>query len=179
MKQFWSQIADILERDKAISKQTANTLKKDFVGRSKPEICDFLLTAGLVSKKDLLQALSKYYQVPPFDVEGYFFSHLLLRQFPKDFLLRNVIIPVEVLAGDNIVTMVAGDPSDTSLLPKIGEYVSYVVQFFVGIDRDITDAVKSYYEEPLTVTDADQYIAEEEEEKKALEIEKRKLDSEE
>ena len=36
------------------------------------------------------------------DPIGYFFDHYLLIKFPKDFLLRNLVIPIEVVE-DNIL----------------------------------------------------------------------------
>jgi hypothetical protein len=138
---------------------------------------NFLLDEGFVDKEDLLAALSKYYNTPAFDVDGYFFDHRLLLEFPKGFLLRNMIIPVAVFAGDNILTVVCNDPSDASLLPKIGEHVSYDLDLLVGIAPRITSAVKEFYDDSLTVTDDLEYVpAEEREEKIALEMAKRKID---
>ena len=174
---FIDRLASILVRDKAIKEQMGDTLCKEFKGRSKEVVDNFLLTEGLVDEASLLKALSEVYQVPAFDVEGYFFSHFLLHQLPKDLLLRNCIIPLEVLAGENILSVVASDPHDENLLPKIGEHVSYDLNFLVGICPQIRRAINTFYDDPLTITDEYEAVpAEEIEEKKALEIAKRMID---
>ena len=68
--------------------------------------------------------------------------------FPKDMLLRNAIIPLEV--DENMMIMVASEPDDPELLFEIGEYVSYDIQFYVGLGRDICDAVKEFYDKSDT-----------------------------
>lgn len=105
---------------------------------------DFLLSEGIVEQDELLQALSQYYQAPSFDVVGYFFETHLLRMFPKDMLLRNEIIPLQV--DENMMIVVAANPNDSELLFEIGENVSYDIRFHVGVARDICDAVKEYYD---------------------------------
>ncbi len=177
MKQFWAGIADILEKNKAISSDTAKMIKQEFTRNTEVEIDEFLLSEGLVDKENLLRALSRYFKVPAFDVEGYFFSHMLLRQFPEDFLMRNNIIPLEIVE-DEILIMIASNPFDENLLPRIGEYVSYDIQFYVGLAQAIRDTIEEYYDDSLTEPiDDETMLREQEEEKKALEIAKRIIDS--
>jgi len=108
----------------------------------------FLLEEGLVQPDVLLKAMSLCYKVPSFDAADYFFEYPLLHFFPKDFLLNNGIIPAEL--DEDILIIVAADPSDPELLAKIGEFVSYDIQFCVGIYQDICDAVEEYYDRALT-----------------------------
>lgn len=120
---------------------------------------DFLVEQALIDRDDLLRALSVYFQVPPFDVVGYFFDTHLLHMFPKGFLLRNAIIPREV-EGD-IMIMIASEPDLPDLLSQIGEHVSYDIQFEVGLQTDICDAVKEFYDESITQVDQDEDLREE------------------
>ena len=103
------------------------------------------MSEGIVQKSDLLETLSQYYNVPSFDVKGHFFQMNLLHSFPKNFLVRNAIVPLEV--DQNILIMVASDPSNEELLPLIGKYVSFDIRFNVGIYQDIIDAAREYYDE--------------------------------
>jgi len=105
---------------------------------------EFLLSEGIIEKEHMLEALSEYFQVPSFDVAGYFFETHLLRMFPKDMLLRNEIVPLQV--DENMMIMIAANPSNPDLLFEIGENVSYDIRFHVGIGTDISDAVKEYYD---------------------------------
>src|SRR5579863_1149364 len=114
---------------------------------------EFLLSEGLLDTENLLQALSEYYQVPSFDTVGYFFERHLLHMFPKEMLLRNEIIPMQV--DENMMIVVAAKPDNPDLLFEIGEYVSYDIRFYVGVARNICDAVEEYYDKADTEVDED------------------------
>src|ERR1700751_1116209 len=75
---------------------------------------EFLLSEGILDNENLLQALSEYFQVPSFDVAGYFFERHLLHMFPKDMLVRNEIIPMQV--DENMMIMIAAKPDNPDLL---------------------------------------------------------------
>ncbi|HLJ31639.1 MAG TPA: hypothetical protein VKU36_04330 [Candidatus Babeliales bacterium] len=112
------------------------------------QIDEFLLSEGILDQESLLEALSEYYQVPSFDVEGYFFERHLLHMFPKSLLLRNEMIPLQV--DENMMIMIAAQPNNPDLLAEIGEYVSYDIRFYVGVARNICDAVEEYYDKADT-----------------------------
>ena len=120
---------------------------------------DFLLSEGIVEQEHLLEALSVYFQVPSFDALGYFFETHLLRMFPKDMLLRNEIVPLQV--DENMMIMIAANPANPDLLFEIGENVSYDIRFYVGIARDICDAVKEFYDKSDVEDPVDEDIREE------------------
>ena len=158
MKQegFVEGLTKILQKRKVIDEQEAKSLQNLFKGANKPNFDDFLLDEGLVDKDDLLNALAEYYQVPAFDVVGYFFNHATVRMFPKEFLASNGIIPIE--RDENILIMVASNPSDPELLPRVGNYVSYDIQFRVGIRQDIYNAIEEFFERSLTEVDYDENL---------------------
>lgn len=138
---------NVLEQDKAQS------FVKLFHERGQQSFVEFILEQGFVSRDDLLNALSEYYKVPAFDALGYFFEHELVRKFPKESMLRYNYIPVEL--DQNMLMVVTGNPDNEDLLDEIGNYVSYVPQLMVGLETDIADAVKEFYEESLTSFDMD------------------------
>jgi len=109
---------------------------------------EFLLSEGILDTENLLEALSEYYQVPSFDVVGYFFERHLLHMFPKEMLVRHEIIPMQV--DENMMIVVAAKPDNPDLLFEIGEYVSYDIRFYVGVARNICDAVEEYYDKADT-----------------------------
>lgn len=157
---FVDAFTQILLRQHCLKRDEALAIKKIFFDRSQEAFDDFLLQEGLISRTEILNALSTYYQVPSFDVIGYFFEYRLLHEFPKDFLLRHEIIPLE--REEDTLFVVASHPNDANLLAQIGEYVSYDIQFLVGIARDITDAVKEFYDKSPTEVLMDQDLDEEE-----------------
>lgn len=145
---YVNKLTDILVELKAITPEMNKQLEENFAQSSHERFDDFLLDQGLVSKEDILKALSILYQVPYMDVDGYFFDSFLLQKFPEDFLMRNVIIPYE--QDENMLLVVAADPSDQELLVKIGAHVSYDIRFNVGIHTDIINMIRMYYNKSLT-----------------------------
>ncbi len=120
---------------------------------------EFLLSEGILDTENLLEALSHYYQVPSFDVVGYFFERHLLHMFPKEMLVQHEIIPMQV--DENMMIVVAAQPDNPDLLFEIGEYVSYDIRFYVGVARNICDAIEEYYDKADTEVDEDEDIREE------------------
>jgi hypothetical protein len=148
---FVEKLADAFVRLQVFSEQEAENLVKEFQGRAKGRIDEFLLDEGIVDRETLLKALQAVYGVAPFDVRGHFFNHQLLLFFPKDFLLNHGIIPLDV--DDEIMTIVMSNPEDEEVLETLGGYVEYSVNVFVGIQRDITDAIEEYYDEDVITAD--------------------------
>lgn len=146
---FVKDLLQLLIVNGAFNEQEGIKAERAFYETDRDQFDEFLLDEGLVERDVLLKALSQYYQVPSFDVDGFFFEHALLRQFPKDVLLRHEIIPC-VVDENEFLVVVAAHPDDEELLSVIGEFVSYDVRFNVGIARDICDAVKEFYETSLT-----------------------------
>src|SRR5437667_10345403 len=145
---FVTELSDILVAQKIISIQEAKAIQKAFHDSDKDQFDEFLLDEGIIEEVDLLDALAEYYQVPAFDVVGHFFESLELHKFPKEVLLANEFIPLEV--EDNIMIVVASNPNDPDLLEIIGDNVSYDIQFRVGIAREITDAIKEFFDKAVT-----------------------------
>jgi hypothetical protein len=151
---FVSKLADAFVKLQIFSAEEAESLVKEFQGRAKGRIDDFLLDEGIVDRETLLKALQAVYGVAPFDVRGHFFNHQLLLFFPKDFLLNQGFIPLDV--DDEIMTIVMSNPEDEETLDTLSRYVSYNVNVFVGIRRDISDAIEEYYDEDVVTADIEE-----------------------
>lgn len=150
---FVDKFTEILIQKKAITKETAAALKKDFHNRTSVPLEEFLIEEGLVEESDVLEALSVYYQVPPIDVTGVFFEHHLVTMFPQSLMKRKRFIPFK--HDGDILIVVASNPRDPELPDIIGDYVSYDVAFMVGIKRDITNAIEEFYQLAPTEVDLD------------------------
>lgn len=153
-KTFVERLVDIFVQKNIVASDKAKAIKKLFYDRTKPSFVSFLIEEDLISREHILNALSEYYKVPAFDVVGYFFDHMLLHKFPKDVLLRNAMIPLEV--DQSTLIVIAGQPDNPELLDILGDCVSYDIRFLVGIELDITDAIKEFYE--LAVTEVPEDI---------------------
>ena len=66
-------------------------------------------------------------------------------------MLNQGFIPLDV--DDEIMTIVMSNPEDEETLDTLSRYVSYNVNVFVGIRRDIGDAVEEYYDEDVVTSD--------------------------
>lgn len=161
---FAAELADVLIEYHGMTVKAAEGIKRSFGESDTEAFDDFLLEEGLIEKEDLLDALSRYYKVPSFDVDGYFFQTMLLHEFPKDFLLRHEMIPLEV--DEDILVMVTANPLKDGLMHAIGDFVSYDVTFYVGITRDICDAVKEFYDKSVTQVQEDESLDEEHDEER-------------
>lgn len=148
-KLFVDKFIAILIHHKIIKKEEGTAISAGFFASSIDNFLEFLIDEGLITKENVLKALSYYYFVPYFDVTGYFFDHKLLLVFPKDLLLRLEVIPLE--QDEQILMVVASEPDNENILPALGEYIPSDIQFRVGLGRDITDAIKEFYDEALTV----------------------------
>lgn len=151
---FIIRLADALVRIQFFSETEADNLVKEFQDRAKGRIDEFLLDEGVVDREKLLKALQIVYSVAPFDVRGHFFNHQLLMFFPKDFLINKAIIPLDV--DDEIMTVVMSNPEDEETLETLGRYASYSVNVFVGVERDIIDAIEEYYDEDVVTADVNE-----------------------
>lgn len=169
-KEFIQKLTDIFTRQNVITPQEAAVMHKAFADADSDDFVEFLIDEGLMDTTRMLTALGVYYQVPSFDVEGYFFEHNVLHEFPKEFLLRYGIIPLE--RDENMMIVIASEPDDDELLPAIGNHVSYDIRFLVGIRRHICDAVKEFYDRAITEVQAD----EDRREEHALEMEERGME---
>lgn len=147
-KGFEAGFLEVLVQLAFITPEDAIELLKRYDESDVDQFDEFLLSEGILEQEELLQALSQYYHVPSFDVVGYFFETHLLRMFDKSMLLRNEIIPMQV--DENIMIVVAANPDNSELLFEIGENVSYDIRFYVGVARDICNAVKEYYDKADT-----------------------------
>lgn len=157
--EFIQKLTEILVAQNVVTASEGEIMRASFADTDSDSYVEFLVDEGLVDTTRMLTALGAYYQVPSFDVDGYFFEYHVLHEFPKDFLLRNEIIPLE--RDENMLIVVAAEPDDEELLPAIGNHVSYDVRFLVGIRRDIIDSVEEFYERAITEVNADEDIREE------------------
>jgi hypothetical protein len=146
---FAQELCDILEKNKVIAQKESEAMHKTFKDSEYDQFDNFLLAEGFIEKSDLLRALSQYYSIPSFDVTGYFFNSLLIREYPKDFLISNAIIPLES-EDDGMVIVIAANPDAIGLESRMREHASYNAEFLVGLKRDILSAIIEFYDKSIT-----------------------------
>jgi len=166
---FVTKLCSILAKQKVFSDKNARELATLFKKSQKENFDNFLLEDGFVSKEQLLDALSMYFQTPAFDVSGYFFNHELVIIFPKDELHRYACIPLWL--EEDILTVVASEPNNPAVRDFINEYVDFGIELYVGIRLDITNAITEFYDRAVTEVDENgEATAEEKEELEEINI---------
>ena len=153
---------------KAIKPDDAQEFKREYEQGEAVRFEDYLIDEELVEKEDLLRALKKYYNVPAMDVMGEIFDHDLLKEFPQDVLLRNCCIPYRV--DDDIMIIIAADPTNEELDAILGEFVSYDFAYYVGIPRHIDMMIKDFYQKEMYKEDFEDIIDEEARERDTIHI---------
>jgi hypothetical protein len=145
---FAQDLAALLVAKKLWTHDQAQSLQKVFEESDIDHFADFLVEEGMVEREVLLDALSDYYKVPAVDVGDLFFERSLLIKFPEDFLVRHGVIPLE--REENMLMVVASDPSDDEMVSELRGFVSYDIKCLVGLRQDIIDAIREYYDPALT-----------------------------
>ena len=153
-KSFVDRFAEALVKNNFMKEAEAESLIQEFHGRAKGNIVSFLLSEGILEHEEILKALGSVYGTPSFDVRGHFFNHQWLLFFPKDLLIEKALIPLEV--EDDLMTVVMSNPEDEDTIERLGEYVSYNVNVYVGIEEDIVDSVKEYYDEDVITAETEE-----------------------
>ncbi len=158
-EQFIHDLSAILVKKGSLTEKNAVEIQQAFEESPSDSYHAFLLDEGFVDREDLLAALSTYYNVPSFEAQGYFFDEILVRDFPKDVLLRHAVIPLKIESG--ILFLVAADPQEPDLAVVLGHYTNAEMVFFVGLRESICDAVKEFYDISLMEEEQDEDLREE------------------
>ena len=109
---------------------------------------EFLIEEEIVTKPELLEALSQYYELPALDVIGEFFDHHFLTLIPKSVLTNNIVLPYR-REGD-ILTVVAAQPDNPKLPEILARHISHEIVFMVGYGPDIIETIDEFYDESIT-----------------------------
>jgi hypothetical protein len=155
-------LINILAERGVLKAEDAGSLKREFETNDAQHFEDFLLEEGLVEKDELLQALQQLYGVRAIDVLGEMFDHDLLVMIPKDVLLRNFCLPY--YREENILFVITNDPSNDELVEILQKFVSYDIEFFVGIPMHIDMMIKDFYQDELYEIDPEENVAQAEHE---------------
>jgi hypothetical protein len=171
---FIDDFCSLLQRNRALKDRDVSALKKAFANRSDLTFEEFLIDENVISREDLLKALSEYYNMTALDVIGLFFDHHLVIMFPKDVLMRYNFIPY--MKDGDVLAVIAGDPLDPNLSEIIGKFVSYDVEIYVGFFRDIQDEIEEFYDKSVAEVDIPEERMQEKDRRESLEEAIREVD---
>jgi len=152
---FIEKLCVILAQNKSLKNKEVGPLIEAFKRNSALNFEDFLIEEDIVSKEDLLHALSEYYNLPAIDVMGELCDHHLVSMFPKDVMLRNGFIPYE--RDGDVLIVIAARPNHPQLPEIIGKFVSYDVTFMVGLYRGISDMIQEFFYKSLEEEEIEEF----------------------
>ncbi len=137
-------LTKILIDNKLIKEQDLNkamALQKEGGG----SLSDILMNLGVVSKNDLMVALSHELDIPPINLSRYKADQNLIKLIPKKVAKHYKVIPISKM-GD-ILTVALSDPMNILAIDDIKALTGFKISMVIASEKDIEDAVKQYYEE--------------------------------
>lgn len=108
-----------------------------------------VIQLGLVSERDLLDAMARHFELPVAAAQIYPAAPVLADQLRADFLKHNRLIPVAATATQ--VTIVTADPFAGDTLTAIGYLTGRKVRAMLGAAKDVEAAIERLYGEPTPI----------------------------
>lgn len=106
---------------------------------------DILVGMGLVSRSDLMIALSQELNVPPINLSRYKIDLGVIKLIPRKIAKQYKILPISRM-GDTL-TIAMTDPLNIFIMDDIKTLTGFKIISVITTEKDITDALSRYYEE--------------------------------
>jgi type IV pilus assembly protein PilB len=108
-------------------------------------LSDILVELGLISRDELMVALSQELGIPPINLSRYKIDPNVIKLIPKKIAKRYQIIPISKMSNTLVVAMV--DPLNIFAIDDIKAITGFNISPIITADRDIKEAINQYYEE--------------------------------
>ncbi|MDO8536155.1 MAG: ATPase, T2SS/T4P/T4SS family [Candidatus Omnitrophota bacterium] len=108
-------------------------------------LSDILVELGLISRDDLMVALSQELGIPPINLSRYKIDPNVIKLIPKKIAKRYQMVPVSKMSNTLVVAMV--DPLNVFAIDDIKAITGFNISPIITADRDIKEAISQYYEE--------------------------------
>ncbi len=108
-------------------------------------LSDILVELALVSKDELMVALSQGFDIPPINLSRYKIDPAVIKLIPKRIARHYRILPISKMAGTLMVAM--ADPLNVFAIDDIKALTGFKINPVITNDKDITEAIGQYYEE--------------------------------
>ena len=113
-------------------------------------LSDILVELGLISRNELMVALSQELGIPPINLSKYKIDPNVIKLIPKKIAKRYQIVPISKMSNTLVVAMV--DPLNIFAIDEIKAITGFSISPIITADRDIKEAISQYYEENACVT---------------------------
>ena len=120
--------------------QKALQIQKEKGGK----LSDILVGMGLVSRSDLVSAMSKELGIPPIDLSRYQISPEVIKLVSKKVVRNYRVVPVSKMG--NFLTIAIADPLNVFATDDIASFTGCKISVVIASDKDITEAISQYYE---------------------------------
>ncbi|MDP3729900.1 MAG: ATPase, T2SS/T4P/T4SS family [Candidatus Omnitrophota bacterium] len=108
-------------------------------------LSDILVELGLISRDELMIALSQELGIPPINLSRYKIDPNVIKLIPKKIAKRYQIVPISKMSNTLVVAMV--DPLNIFAIDDIKAITGFNISPIITADRDIKEAISQYYEE--------------------------------
>jgi type IV pilus assembly protein PilB len=108
-------------------------------------LSDILVDMGLISRSELMVALSHELGIPPINLSRYKIDPNVIKIIPKKIAKRYQIVPISKMGNTLVVAMV--DPLNVFAIDDIKAITGFNINPIITADRDIKEAIAQYYEE--------------------------------
>ncbi|MBJ80688.1 MAG: type IV-A pilus assembly ATPase PilB [Myxococcales bacterium] len=136
-------LGELLLRENII---TAEQLKRASEEQSKEggRLGNWLIKLGMIDEKDLLNFLSRQYQVPSIDLDDFEIDQEVVNLLTEDVATKHLVIPVHRAGASLVAAMV--DPSNIFAIDDIKFLTGYNVDVVVASEEQIRRAIEKYYQ---------------------------------
>jgi len=125
---------------------TALSVQKEKGG----SLSDVLVSLNLVSRNDLMIALSEGLNIPPMNLSRYKIEPAVIKLIPKKMAKNYKILPISKM-GD-MLTVAMADPLNIFVVDDVKALTGLKISPVITTEKDIREAISRYYEEDATIT---------------------------
>jgi type IV pilus assembly protein PilB len=107
------------------------------------KIGDALLERGLISEQQLIEVLEFQLGIPYIALHRYPIDESLVKLVPKEFALRNLVIPIE--KNQQELTVAINDPMDYYIIDDLRLSTGLQIKPVIATKEEITSSIHKYY----------------------------------
>jgi len=104
---------------------------------------EVLVTMGILAEDDILEALSKKFNIPLIDLESTEIEESVVKIIPSHYARRYHIMPV--MKKRTTLTIAMADPTSINTISDIKFFTGYHVEPVIARESAITSAIERYY----------------------------------
>lgn len=119
-------------------------LEKSRNGR-KP-LAHYLMKNGLVSRRDVLEAIGKIHKVPLASLQGKKINKEVIEMIPEEIARTSSVIPFDLNKKDETIYLLMKDVSDLTTVFTIKRLTGYEVRTFLGDPEEISKSIENCYQ---------------------------------